>query len=152
MRRSDDHDAGEGNGLENAERHIAGARRYINEQIIHIPQNVCPELLNNAADDRTAPDDGIRLVVEQEVDGHDLDAGRTEAGQKRVLRADGLVVYAEGFGNGWTGDIGVQNADAVSLAAQADGKLAGDHRFTDAAFSGDNAEHLADVRVRVVRL
>ena len=149
LRGGDDHDAGERDGLKDAQRHVAGARRHIDEEVVDVPENVGPELGDHAADDGAAPDDGIGLIVEQKVDGHDLDAGRADAGQEGVFRADGLLVHPERLRDGGAGDVGVQNADAIALAAQADGELARDHRLADAALAGHDAEHLADVRIGV---
>ena len=44
--------------------------------IVHISHgNIRPELLDDTADDGAAPDDGIGLILQKQVDGHDLDAG-----------------------------------------------------------------------------
>ena len=149
LRGGNDHDAGERDGLKDAQRHVAGARRHIDEEVVDVPENVGPELGDHAADDGAAPDDGIGLIVEQKVDGHDLDAGRADAGQEGIFRADGLLVHPKRLRDGGAGDVGVQNADAIALAAQADGELARDHRLADAALAGHDAEHLADVRIGV---
>ena len=85
-------------------------RGHIDEQIVHIPGNIRPELLDDTADDGAAPDDGIGLILQKQVDGHDLDAAVADAGVERGLRADGLVVHAEGLRDGGTGDIGVHDA------------------------------------------
>ena len=151
LRGGDDDDAVERDGLEDAQWHVARAGGHIDEQIVHIPGNIRPELLDDTADDGAAPDDGIGLILQKQVDGHDLDAAVADAGVERGLRADGLVVHAEGLRDGGTGDIGVHDADLVTAAVQRDGELARDHGLADAALAGHNAEHLADVAFGVRR-
>ena len=85
--------------------------REINWQLAYLRR-----LGDHAADDGAAPDDGIGLIIEQKVDGHDLDAGRADAGQEGIFRADGLLVHPERLRDGGAGDVGVQNADAIALA------------------------------------
>ena len=106
LRGGDNDDAVERDGLEDAQRHIARAGGHIDEEVVDIPDHVRPELLDNAADDGAAPDDGIGLVLEQQVDGHQLHTCAAGAGIKPCLRAGGLVVHAEGLGDRGTRDIG----------------------------------------------
>ena len=74
LRGGDDHDAGERDGLKDAQRHVAGARRHIDEEVVDVPENVGPELGDHAADDGAAPDDGVSLVLQQQVHAHHVDA------------------------------------------------------------------------------
>ena len=147
-----DDDAVQGNGLEHAEGHVAGSRRHIHEQIVAVPQHVGPELLDHAGDDRAPPDDRVRLVGQQQVGAHHLDAGLGDHGIQARLAAHGLAVDTEGLGDGGTGDVGIQNADLMAPAAHGDRQLAGDHGLADAALAGHDAEHLADVGFGMVLL
>ncbi|CAN4012882.1 signal peptidase I, partial [Dysosmobacter welbionis] len=115
--RGHDHDAVQGNGLEHTEGHIAGSRRHIHEQVVAVPQHVSPELLDHAGDDRAPPDDRVRLVGQQQVGAHHLNAGFGHHGIQARLAACGLAVDAEGLGDGGTGDVGIQNADLMAPAA-----------------------------------
>ena len=151
LRGGDDDDAVERDGLEHAQRHVARAGGHIDEEIVHVPDNIRPELLDDAADDGPAPDDRISLVFKQQVDGHQLDARAACAGIETRLRADGLVVHAEGLGDGGTGDVGVHDAGFEAAAAHGDGKLACDHGLAHAALAGNDAEHLADAAFRMRR-
>ena len=152
LRGGDNDDAVERNGLEDAQRHIARAGGHIDEEVVDIPDHVRPELLDNAADDGATPDDGIGLVLEQQVDGHQLHTCAAGAGIKPCLRAGGLVVHAEGLGDRGTRDIGVHDADLEAAAVHGDGKLACDHRLAHAALAGNDAEHLSDAALRMRRL
>ena len=73
--RGDDNDAVNGQRLENRQRNVACSGRHIDKHVVNIvPQHVAPELSNNAGDNGTAPNDGVGLVVENKVNGHDLRA------------------------------------------------------------------------------
>ena len=90
----------ERDGLKDAQRHVAGARRHIDEEVVDIPEDVGPELGDHAADDGAAPDDGICLMLQQQVHGHQLDAGGGGHGHDGVALRHGAAVDAEGLGDG----------------------------------------------------
>ena len=94
----------------------------------------------------------VRLIGQQQVGAHDLDAGPGGHGEQPGLAAHGLAVDAEGLGDGGAGDVGVQDAHLMAPAAHGDRQLAGDHGLAHAALAGHDAVHLADVGVRVVLL
>ena len=130
--------------------YVAGSRRHIHKQIVAVPQNVRPELLHHAGNHRAAPDDGVGLIFQQQVDGHDLDPGPGLHGQQGVLRSHGVAVNAESLGDGGAGNIGVHNAHLIAAAAHGDCQLAGDHGFAHAALAGHNSVDLAHMGVRVM--
>ncbi len=75
LRGSDDDYAVQLDGLKHRERHVARSRRHIHKHIVHvIPHDVRPELFDHAGNDRAAPNDRIRLVVEEKVGGHNFHA------------------------------------------------------------------------------
>ena len=126
--------------LKHVQRHVAGAGRHIHEHIIHIvPQGITPELLHHAADDRPAPDDRVRLVLQQQVHGHQLDAGGGGHGHDGVALRHGPAMDAEGLGDGGAGDVRVQNGGAIALPPQRHRQLAGDHGLAYAALAGHHA-------------
>ena len=94
------------------------------------------------ADDGAAPDDGIGLVLQQQVHAHQLDAGAGDDRQNGVLSGHGPAVDTEGLGDGGAGDVGVQNGHIVAPALHGDGQLAGDHGLADAALAGHHAVDL----------
>ena len=98
------------------------------------------------------PDDRVRLIGQQQVGAHHLDAGFGHHGIQPRLTAHGLAVDAEGLGDGGAGDVGVQDAHLVAPAAHGDRQLAGDHGFAHAALAGHDAEHFADVGLGMVLL
>ena len=62
LRRRHDDRAGDRHGLAQAERHVAGARRQIDDQVVEVvPRHFAEELLDDAVQHRPAPDD--RRVV-----------------------------------------------------------------------------------------
>ena len=137
----------------NTERgHVTGSGRHIHEQVVAVPQHVGPELLHHAGDDRAPPDDRVRLIGQQQVGAHHLDAGFGGHGIQARLAAHGLAVDAEGLGDGGAGDVGVQDAHLVAPPAHGDRQLAGDHGLAHAALAGHDAEHFADVGLGMVLL
>ena len=130
----------------NTFRAVAGSGGHIHEHIVHVlPQHVAPKLLHHAADDGATPDDGVSLVLQQQVYAHQLDAGLRLHREDGILGANGPAVDAEALGDGGAGDVGVQNGGAVAPALHGDGQLAGDHGFADAALAGDDAVDLTDM-------
>ena len=132
--------------LENRQRHVAGSRRHIHKQEIHIlPDHVLPELLDRTGNDGTTPDNGGFLVLQKQVDAHDVNADTALDGQDAVLGAAGGAAHAEQLGNGRAGDVGVQNTDLVAQTAHRDGQHGAGHAFAHAALAGYHADHLFDV-------
>ena len=141
-----------GDGLEHGQGHVAGSGRHIHKQIVAVPQNIRPELLDHAGNDGTAPDHGVGLILQQEVDGHDLDTGLGFRRDQGVFRAHGPVMDAESLGDGGAGDIGVQNTDLIAPAAHGNSQLAGDHGLAYAALTGYDTIDLAHMGVGMVGL
>ena len=101
---------------------------------------------DGAGDDRTTPEDGVGLVLKQQVGAHDLDAVLGDLGQHEV--AEGMDVasaHAEHFGDGGAGDVGVENANLVAAA----GKLGCDgtchKRLADASLAGKHGDNALDL-------
>ena len=150
LRARDDHDTVDRQRLEHRQHHVACSGRQVDEHIVHLaPAHIGPELLDRAADDRAAPDDGVRLIGQQQVDGHDLDALRRDGREHPVVAADDLLVQAEGLRNGRAGDVGVENGGLVAKLVHGHGQHGGHGRFADAALAGDDGDDLFHLRVFV---
>ena len=141
-----DDDAVHRQSLEHVQGHVTGSGRHIHEHIVHVlPQHVAPELLDHAADDGAAPDDGVGLVLQQQVHAHQLDAGAGDDGEDSVLGGGGPAMDTEGLGDGGAGDVGVENGGFKAAALHGNSQHRGDKAFAYAAFAADNADDLFDI-------
>ena len=153
LRRRDDDHARHGQGLEHRQRHVARSGRHVDEHIVHIlPLDVGPELGHGARDDRAAPDDGVGLVREQEVDGHDLDAGAGAVGIQEILAAHGAAVDAERLRDRRAGNIGIEHGSLMAAALHLAGEQARHEALADAALAGDDRDDLVNTGARTQRL
>ena len=90
LRRRDDDNPGHRDALEQRERDIAGPRRAVREEIVRLsPDRLGPELADRTGDDRSSPEDRIRIVFEQIVHRDYLDAGH-------YIVHSGGIVYKDG--------------------------------------------------------
>ena len=138
-------------GLEDRQRDVAGSRRHVDEEhVFVVPDDVRPELLDRAGDDRAAPDDGIRLVFQKQVEADDADARPALGGDDAVVRAHQLGMDIEGLGDGRPGDIGVEYGGFIAAAAGADRQQRRDQRFAHAALAADDADDFFDVAMLVL--
>ena len=152
LRRGDDDDAVYRQGLEYGQRYVARAGRHVDEQEVYVlPYNVRPELLDGLRDDRTAVDDRVILVRQDQIDRDHLHAAFAACRDDALLAALELVVHAEGLGDGRTGNVGIQHAAGVALARHADRHHRSQQALAYAALAGNNADHLADGRSLVSR-
>lgn len=98
--------------------YVARAGRHIDEQEVYVlPYNVRPELLDGLRDDRTAVDDRVILVRQDQIDRDHLYAAFAACRDDALLAALELVVHAEGLGDGRTGNVGIQHAARCSPCA-----------------------------------
>ena len=133
----------DGQALEHGQRHIAGSGRHIHEQIVHIfPHNVRPELLDGTGDDGTAPHHRGCGVIQQQVDGHDLDAAPAQGRIQAIFGCTLALGNAEGSGCGGAGNIGIQNTDPLALPGHGDSQHGGNGGLADAALAGHNGDNL----------
>ena len=148
--RGHDHDAVHGDGLEHGQGHVAGSGGHVNEQVVQLaPAHVAPELLDHAAEQAAAPDDGVALVLQQEVQGDDFDAAGGELREDALAVAHGAGVQAEGGGDGGAGDVGVHDADLVALLGHGGGQAGGGGALAHAALTGHDGVDVLDGRVLV---
>ena len=95
-----------------------GARGHIDKQKSTSSQiTSCQNCLTAPAMTGAAPDDRGLLVFQQQVDAHDVDTGAALDRVDAVLAAGGRAVHPKQFGDGRTGDIGVQDADRMASGA-----------------------------------
>ena len=153
LRAGHDDDAVHRQGLKNGQRHIAGSRRHVHKHEVHIlPQDLLPELLDSPGNDRATPYHGGLLILQQQVDGHQLDAGAALHRVDGVFGAGGRAMDAEQLGDGRAGDVGIQHGGLVTHTAHRNGQHGAGHAFADAALAGYNADHFFDVAARMGRL
>ena len=145
LRSGDDDDPLDGQGLKHRQGHVAGAGRHIHIHIVHIvPQNLAPELLHRAGDHRAAPDHRVRLVLQQQVDAHHLQAAFGHGGQNAVLAALRAAVDAEGLGDGGAGDVGIQNGGLMAPQLGLGSQQGGDQGLAHTALAADNGVYVLD--------
>ena len=148
----DHHDAVHRQGLEHRQGHVAGSGGHIHKQVVHVaPDDIGPELLHRPGDHRAAPHHRVGLVLGEQVEAHNLNAG---FGLRRVdaqLAALGLGVDAEGGGDGGAGDVGVQDAHRLAHAAHGHRQRGGDQALAHAALAADHGDDLPDVGQAVGR-
>ena len=147
LRAGNNDDTVKRDGLEHGQRNVARSGRAVDEQVVKVsPDGLRPELLDSARDDRASPDNGSGLVVQHQVDRHDLNACGGCGRQHAVSVAlDGLV-QAKRLGDRRAGDIGIQDTDAIALALHQHGKHRGYKRFTNAALAADDTDDMLDRR------
>ena len=133
-------------GLEHSQGHVTGSGRHIHEEIVQLaPDDIGPELLDSAGNDRAAPDDGVGLILGEEVEAHHLHPALGGLGVDAQLAARGPGVDAESLGDGGAGDVGVQDADLLAQAGHGAGQRGGHQALADAALSADHGDDLLDV-------
>ena len=103
-----------------------------------------PELLDDTTDDRAAPDDGVRRVLEQEIHADDLDAAGRAHRIGTSLVAAHFALRAEHLRDGRARDIGIEDARVLALAAHGHRHQPCDERFADAALAADDSDDVAD--------
>ena len=152
LRRRDDYYPAYRQGLEHRQRHIARSGRHIDEHIVHVrPHHVRPELRDRARNDRAAPHNRLRLILEDEVDGHDLYPGVRRDGDKVLLSAGRVLVDAEGLRYRRACDVRVEHRAVVAAALHLGGHQARDKGLSDAALAADDGNDFLYARTLVKR-
>ena len=117
LRGRHNHDSVYRKRLEHRKRYIAGSRRHIHEQIVHVsPDCLVPELFYHAGNHRSSPDDRCLLVIQQQVDRHDLDTVLRLHRNHSIVRSVYLSMNSEHLRNRRTGNIRIHDAYLVSGA------------------------------------
>ena len=138
----------DGQALEHGERHVARSGRHVDEHVVDVaPGGVAPELADGAAQHGTAPQHGLRFVCQDEVGAHDLDAVLGLHGDEMLVGCGGVgVCHTEHVGDGRTGDIRVQDADALAGTVELASEDARDERLAHAALAGHDADEVMHAR------
>lgn len=145
LRRSDNDNTVERDRLEHGKRNVSRSRGHIDEHKVHVaPDDVRPELFNHTRDHRTAPDDGIGLVLHEQIKRHDFSAFRADGRQNPEIVAFGFCLDSEHFGNRRTGDVRVEHGGFIAEPFGNDRAESSHHRLAHAAFSGHDADHFSD--------
>ena len=113
--RGDDDRAGDRDGLDQRELHVAGAGREIDQQIVELaPDYAAQELRDYAVEHRAAPDHGLVAGIQQAHRDHldALDFDRDGCAFRAVAR--GSSRRAEHDGDVGAVDVGVEQADFVA--------------------------------------
>ena len=153
LRRGHDDDAVDRKRLKYRQRHIAGARRHIHEQEIHVaPDHIRPELLDNVCDHRPAPHDRVVAVLKQKIDGHHADAGSGPGRVQRFAVALRAAMQAKRLGDGGAGHIRIEDADAFAAAACLYRKRGRYEGFAHAALAAHNGDDVLHVGLRIAAL
>ena len=126
-------------GLEDRQGNVARSRRHVDEHVVDVaPDDVGPELFNGTGNDRSAPYDRRRDIFQQQVHGHDLDAGLGRNGIDSVVVARGMTGQAEDFRDRRAGDIGVEDSGFKAAALHFYSHQGRNQRFAYAAFAADD--------------
>ena len=145
-----DHDAVHGQALEHSQGHVAGSRRHVHEQEVHVlPDHIGPELLDRTGDHGAAPHNGVLLVLDQQVDAHHINAHPALDGPAALFIGHGTAMDAEQLGDGRAGDVGIQDAAVVAPAGHGAGQQGTGHALADTAFARNNADDLFHAAVGV---
>ena len=150
LRRGNNNDACNRQGLEHRQGNIARSRRHVNKHEIDIaPDDIRVELFDCSRNNRAAPNDGVGIVFQQEVDAHNINARFAFAGENAVLVSESLFMYAEKLGDGGAGNIRIKNRTVLSRTVHVYRKQGSDERFADAALAADNGNDLFDIAQRM---
>ena len=135
-----------GRDWKHGEGHVAGARRHVHEEVVHVPpDHVGPELLHRPGDDGAPPHHRVGLMLHEQVEAHDLDTGLGDRRVDAQLAALGLGVDAEGGGDGGAGDVGVQHAHLLAQPAHGHRQGGGHQALAHAPLAADHGDDLAHV-------
>ena len=150
LRRGHDDDAVDRQRLKDRQRNVTGSWRHIDEHKVNIlPDDIGPELLNSTGDNRTSPDNRIRSVFHQQIDGANVNAGLGSHRVNAFLCCTQCAGQTKALRDRRAGDIGIQNAAVCALTLHSNGEQRSDHALAYAALAADNADDFLDFRKRM---
>src|SRR6266566_736820 len=141
-RRRSDHDgAGDRNGLDQGQLHVAGARWKINDQIIQFaPFHAAQELRDHAVEHRPAPNHRFVAGIQQ-AHGDHLQTLRLHGDDVLVVRGLRFLRGAEHDRDVGAIHVGVEQTDFMAELHERQRQIYSDRRLADAAFAaGDGDE------------
>ena len=117
LRRGYDDNAVNRQGLEDGQRYVTGSRRHINKHKVYIcPDGIAPKLLYHAGEQRPAPNNRVRIILQKHIGRKHLQTAGSSQRQNTDFVGFGLAVYAKVMSHGRTGDISIQNSTALTAA------------------------------------
>ena len=150
LRRSNDHDTLNRQGLEYCQRNISGSWRHIYKEIIQFtPDHITPELFYHICKDRTSPNHRCLLIRKKKVYRHNLDSVCSWHRIDSVVTALCVTLDAIHLRDGRACDIRIHNAHFISLGSHQVCQGACYKGFTDATLSANNSDHMFYVRKNV---
>ena len=118
LRGGHDDGAGDGHALRQGQLDIASARRHVHHQIVQIlPARLAQELLKRLGGHGAAPDHGL-VLLDEEADGHHLQAMRHQRLHGLAILALWLTVNTQHQRQAGAVNVGIQNADARAFGGQ----------------------------------
>ena len=150
LRRSDDNNTINRQALEHSQRHVTGSGRHIHEHIIHIfPNHIGPELLDSTGNDGTAPNHRRSRIVQQQIDGHDLNAAAGQCRIQALLIGTLTLRDTESGRCRRTGDVSIQNANLVALAGHGYSQHGSNGGLANTALAGYDCDYFLDSRIGI---
>ena len=113
---------------------------------VHIPpEHVRPELLDRTGDERAAPDHRVGVMLQQQIDGHELYAGLALRRENPLVTAHGLFMNAEH--TRMDGPVISASSTAVAYPRRLSNVAIspGDQALSHAAFAAYHANDMLDV-------
>ena len=134
LRGGDHENLGVREQLGHGDRHVAGARRQVQQQDVQVaPEHIGQELLDGAVQHGAAPDDRL-LVLDEHADRDDLHPvghGR----HNHAVELGGDPVHAQHAGDGEAVDVGVDDAHTQALGGHGSGQVRGHRGLADSALA-----------------
>ena len=135
-----------GDLMQTADYLSTGSGRHTDKQeFIIAPDDIRPELLDCAGNDRTAPDNRVLRIFQQQIDAHNIRAELRSDRKNTGLIALGALLDAKHFRHRRTRDIGIEDTDRMTAALYGDRSQRRNQRLSDAALAADDRDHLADL-------
>src|ERR1019366_2272537 len=143
LRRGDDHRAGHGHALRQAQLHIARTRRQVDDEVVELaPFHLVEELAEPLGEHRPAPDHRLARL-EDGPERHHLDAVRAQ--RPDALRFTWLRLRRDAHHDRHVGavDVVVEETDASAGEAERDGRVDADRGLAHASLARADSEDVA---------
>ena len=127
---------------------VAGSWRGVDDQEVkRTPGHVADELADGAGDLGTTPDDGLILVLQERVHGHNADFAGVHGREKLLLLVDfnGCLLNTEQIGHARAVNVHIKDANLVAKLGHGAGNIDSDGALADAAFAAHDENLVLDV-------
>ena len=150
--RRDEDGPGDRHGLGERQLGVRGPGRQVDDEVVELaPLDVAQELLDRAADERAAPDDGLALGHE-ELDRDRLHAVPLEGHDLVRPALAGLSLEPEHHRDVGAGDVGVEESDGRARPGEGHREVDADRALADTALAGRNGDDVLDARDQLLRV